>query len=139
MKQLEDRGEFPRQGGGVLRLDFPGEGHLVAESNDRKRMDELLSLWKQLDVSQDNGFVLRGIVVNHEGSPQQGAWVDLLGPYAEINHSRTRPDGTFFLATDAAPGDGYFLRIRSGGGNSSTLPFRLEDPRRENFMHIRLP
>lgn len=113
---------------------------IALSSKEREPLDTCLTALRTADKLGPGEMVVRGRVIDAEGSPVRGARIDLMGPWVCINRFRTREDGTFTMPITPDEGWGYYLRIRPQGREPETTGrFSLSYDEPERVVIVRLP
>lgn len=119
---------------------YDHRARLLLAAADRELLEAYLEALRKADKLGPRQMVIRGRVIDADGSPVADASIDLMGSYHYINHFRTREDGTFTMPITPDEGWGYYLRIRPRDREPETtgrFPLSYDEP--ERVVIVRLP
>jgi len=120
------------------RAEFD-QDRLILECPRRVELEAIFAEMSRLDRLQTGSFVIRGVVLDHQGKPCARLALDLLGPHPSTGVFKTRADGTFTIPVSSPPGGGYVLRVRREFANSQlSRPFELEPGRPEVIVRLKV-
>lgn len=120
------------------RAEFD-QDRLILECPRRADLKAVFDEMSRLDRLEAGSFVIRGVVLDHQGQPCARLALDLLGPHPSTGVFKTRADGTFTIPVSSPSGDGYYLRVRREFANSQlSRPFKLESGHPEVIVRLRV-